>query len=128
MKDKNRLLTVEVIINLALGILLLFFAMTKALDLPKVEANFYINMLGAVSFGIGIVLLLGRFSDQLHVRGLGIAGAIAINLFGVGMLITWLMFGNLNLSTGGKHPFMEHRSDRSWSCCNRDILMIMERR
>jgi hypothetical protein len=57
--------------------------------------------LGGVLFGIGIALLLERFSDQFHVRGLGIAGAIAINLFGSGALIAWLLFGNLTLSSNG---------------------------
>ena len=103
MKDKNLLLVIDGIINLVLGILMLFFPtpLIKLLDLPKVENNLYINILGAVLFGIGIALLLERFSDQLHISGLGIAGAIAINLCGSGVLITWLLFGNLDLSIGG---------------------------
>ncbi len=103
MKDKNFLLIVDGFINLALGILMLFFPtqMIQAFDLPKVDNNFYINLLGAVLFGIGIALLLERFSNQLHMSGLGIAGAIAINIFGSGTLIAWLLFGNLNLSLGG---------------------------
>jgi hypothetical protein len=103
MKDKNLLLVIDGIINLALGILMLFFPapLIKVFDLPKVETNFYVNILGAVLFGIGIALLLQRFSDRFHVRGLGIAGAIAINLFGSGTLMAWLLFGRLNLSAGG---------------------------
>jgi len=103
MKDKNLLLIVDGIINMALGILMLFFPtqMIQTFDLPKAEDNFYINILGAVLFGIGIALLLERLSKQLHVSGLGIAGAIAINLCGSGTLIAWLLFGNLNLFMGG---------------------------
>jgi len=103
MKAKNLLLVVDGIINLALGILMVFFPnqMIQAFDLPKADNNFYINILGAVLFGIGIALLLERFSNQLHMSGLGIAGAIAINIFGSGTLIAWLLFGNLNLSLGG---------------------------
>jgi len=103
MKDKNLLLIVDGIINLVLGILMLFFpAQTiHTFNLPKADNNFYINILGGVLFGIGVALLLERFSDRLHISGLGIAGAIAINLCGSGALIAWLLFGNLNLSLGG---------------------------
>lgn len=104
MKDKQLLLVVDGIINMALGILLIIFptSMIRVLNLPKVETNFYINVLGAVLFGIGIALLMERFNDQLHIRGLGIAGAITINLFGAVTVMVWLMFGHLDLSTGGR--------------------------
>ena len=103
MRDKNLLLIVDGIINLALGIPMLFFPsqMIQAFDLPKADNNFYINILGTVLFGIGIALLLEHFSNQLQVSGLGIAGAIAINLCGSGALIAWLLFGHLNLSVDG---------------------------
>lgn len=48
------------------------------------------------------LLLLERFSDLLHVSGLGITGAIAISLCGSSVLIAWLLFGNLKLILGGK--------------------------
>ena len=103
MKDKNLLLVVDGMINLALGLLMVFFPsqMIRAFDLPKADNTFYINILGAVLFGIGIALLLERFSDRLHVSGLGIAGAVTINLCGSGTLIAWLLCGNLELSPSG---------------------------
>ena len=103
MKDKNLLLIVDGIINLALGILMLFFPtqLTITFELPKAENNFYITILGVVLFGIGIALLLEYFSNKLNVHGLGIAGAIVINLCGSGSLIAWLLFGNLDLPIGG---------------------------
>jgi len=103
MRDKNILLIIDGMINLALGILMLFFPTQTihTFDLPKANINFYINILGGVLFGIGVALLLERFSDRLHVSGLGIAGAVAINLCGSGVLIAWLLFGNLNLTLGG---------------------------
>ena len=103
MKDKKLLLIVDGIINLALGILMLIFPsqMIQAFDLPKANSNFYINILGAVLFGIGIALFLECFSNRLHMSGLGIAGAVAINLCGSGALIAWLLLGNLTLSLGG---------------------------
>ena len=103
MKDKFVLLTIDGIINLALGILMLFFPthMIQTFDLPGADNNFYINILGAVLLGIGVALLIERSSNRLRMSGLGIAGAIAINLCGSGTLIAWLLFGNLDLSLGG---------------------------
>ena len=103
MKNKNLLLIVDGLINLVLGILMLFFPtrLIDYFDLPKTDNNFYINILGAVLFGIGIALLVERFRGQLHMSGLGITGAITINLCGSSTLIAWLLFGNLNLSPGG---------------------------
>ena len=103
MKDKFVLLTIDGIINLALGILMLFFPtqMIQTFDLPRAYNNFYINILGAVLLGIGVALLIERSSNRLRMSGLGIAGAIAINLCGSGTLIAWLLFGNLDLSLGG---------------------------
>jgi hypothetical protein len=100
---KKNLLVVDGIVNLVLGIMLVFFPaqLMVALDLPKVETYFYVNILGAVLFGIGVALLLERYNDRYHARGLGIGGAIAINLCGAGALIFWLLFGNLELSLGG---------------------------
>jgi len=102
-KNKNALLTIDGIINLVLGILMLFFPMQmiQTFDLPTTDNTFYINILGAVLFGIGIALLIERSSNRLHMSGLGIAGAIVINLCGSGTFIAWLLFGNLNLSIGG---------------------------
>lgn len=60
MPKKYLLLSVDGIINLALGILLIFFPtqIMVALDLPGVDTHFYVNILGAVLFGIGLALLL----------------------------------------------------------------------
>ena len=103
MARKNLLLVVDGIVNLALGVLLVFFPaqLMNAFDLPKVETFFYVNILGAVLFGIGIALLLERFWGKREVTGLGISGAIAINLCGAGAVIFWLLFGDLELSQAG---------------------------
>ena len=86
-----------------LGVLLIFFPaqLLVAFDLPSVETFFYVNILGGVLFGIGLALLLERFNDHHHARGLGIGGAILINIFGAGVLVLWLSFGNLKLSLRG---------------------------
>lgn len=103
MTKKNLLLIVDGIVNVALGVLLIFFPaqLVDVFDLPKVETFFYVNILGAVLFGIGIALLLERFASRSGVTGLGIGGAIAINLCGSGVLIFWLLIGNLRLSPSG---------------------------
>jgi len=104
MAKKNLLLMLDGIVNLVLGIMLIFFPaqLMKAFDLPKVEMFFYVNILGAVLFGIGIALLLERFAGKKGTTGLGIGGAIAINMCAAGVLIFWLLFGNLELSKGGE--------------------------
>ena len=103
MTKKNLLLVVDGIVNLVLGIMLIFFPiqLMDAFDLPKVEMFFYINILGAVLFGIGIALLLECFAGKRGVTGLGIGGAIPINICAVGVLIFWLASGRLELSQSG---------------------------
>jgi hypothetical protein len=104
MAKKHLLLVVDGIVNMTLGIMLIFFPaqLMGIFDLPKVETFFYVNILGAVLFGIGVALLLERFSDRYHARGLGIGGAIAINLCGAVAVILWLLFGNLELPQAGR--------------------------
>jgi hypothetical protein len=103
MSKKNLLLVVDGIVNLVLGILLMFFPaqLMEAFDLPKVETFFYVNILGSVLFGIGIALLLEYYTGKIGITGLGIGGAIAINFCGGGALVYWLLFGNLGLTPGG---------------------------
>ena len=103
MAKKNLLLVVDSTVNLVLGILLMFFPaqLLSGLGLPKVETRFYVNILGAVLFGIGIALLIERYGGKKGYTGLGIAGAIAINTSGAGALVLWLLFGNLDVSPGG---------------------------
>jgi hypothetical protein len=103
MLKKNLLLVIDGIVNLALGILLIFFPeqLKGALDLPEVETFFYVNIFGAVLFGIGLALLLDHFTGRAGITGLGIGGAIIINFCGGGALLYWLIFGGLRLSPGG---------------------------
>ena len=100
---KNRLLILDGIINLILGVLLLLFpfGLASMLGLPIPNNHFYTTILGAVLFGIGIALLIDAYADQLGIRGLGIAGAIVINFCGAIILILWLIFASLNLPLRG---------------------------
>lgn len=94
------LLTFDSIVNLALGVLLLTFpaAVIETLGIPTATNSFYPNILGAVLFGIGIALWLGRNGSS---TGLGFGGAVSINLCGGGVLGSWLLFGQLAIPARG---------------------------
>ena len=94
MNTKHRILiALDGIVDLALGAMLLFFpvGLINVLGLPETSTFFYTNILGAVLFGIGIALFLEIFSTSANVRGLGLSGAIVINLCGGGALLFWLI-------------------------------------
>jgi hypothetical protein len=99
MKSERFLLLIDAIINLGLGILLIFFpsSIVVALGVPIVESAFYPSILGAVLFGIGIALLVERSSGG----GLGLGGAVSINLCGGIVLGFWLLLGDLQLPPRG---------------------------
>jgi hypothetical protein len=104
MKAKHKtLLIIDGIVNLLIGILLLLFplgiAQLSGVPLPNI--NFYPTILGAVVFGIGIALLLEVYGEPRGIHGLGLAGAIAINFCGAGVLTLWLVSTPLNLPLRG---------------------------
>ena len=96
------LLHVDAAINLALGVLLLWFpvSVVEWLGIPRSEPGFYRGVLGAVVFGIGVALWIEarRTSGE---AGLGMAGAVAINLAGAIAILGWVAFGDLELPTRG---------------------------
>ena len=98
---ESRLLAVDAVANLVLGLLLLSFpgVVVEFLGIPGAESAFYPSLLGAVLIGIGIALLLACFRPDAG--GLGLGGAIAINLCGGLALTGWLLLGNIELPTRG---------------------------
>ena len=102
-RTEKTLLLIDAAVNLVLGLLLLLFpaGVVELLGLPATSTYFYPSILGAVIFGIGIALLLERRSDINHRRGLGLAGAIAINLCGSGALVVWLLIDPFDLPLRG---------------------------
>ena len=85
------LLLLDAGVNLMLGVLLLWFpqGLVRALGLPIVGL-FYRRILGAVLCGIGIALLLSGVHIAPPAVGLGLEGAVAINLsaaLGIGWLL-----------------------------------------
>jgi len=103
MKRKNILL-IDALINLFLAILLGLFpkAIISFLGLPVVSNPFYASILGGVFFGISIALLISRSSNIKSKDGLGLQGALAINLCGGFVLALWLLFGSLDVPMHGK--------------------------
>lgn len=97
------LLLIDGLVNLALGGLLVAFPrpIVQALGLPDTDVAFYPSILGGVLFGVGIALFIERARPPARAVGLGLGGAIAINLCGGVLLAGWLVFGNLALPARG---------------------------
>ncbi len=100
---RSTLLTIDGIINLILGTLLIIFSdgWVRLLGVPPAANAFYANILGGVLFGIGIALMLETRNKTGNSVGLGLGGAIAINLCGGLVLLGWLAFGHLALPLRG---------------------------
>ena len=80
---------------------ILYPFVAETIGVPIVENSFYPNILGAVLFGIGIALTIECYRKQGGIVGLGLGGAVAINLSGGLLLTLWLIFGNLNIPFRG---------------------------
>jgi hypothetical protein len=104
MKTEHRiLLAIDAAVNLLLGGILLCFpaGFVGLLGLPPTNTYFYASILGAVIFGIGVALAAELYGAPHGVRGLGLGGAIAINLCGGGVLAGWLVFVPLHIPIRG---------------------------
>jgi hypothetical protein len=104
MKTRKTLLLLDSFINFILGLLLIAYSSRLAdfLGVPIIESAFYPNILGGVLIGIALALLLETTS--IHPKftvGLGLLGAICINLCGGIVLLFWLLLGQLDLPLKG---------------------------
>ena len=105
--NRSTLLKADAVINLILGILLMTFptGLVKALGVPMSDPPFYATILGGVLFGIGLALLIECYRRSNRFVGLGLGGAIAINLCGGFVLAAWLLSDKLTLPLRG-HIFL----------------------
>jgi hypothetical protein len=103
MVHRNTLLIIDGLINLALGIALLLFpsSLVACLGVPGAENSFYPNILGGVLIGIAIALFLESRSTAKNASGLGLVGAVVINLCAGLVLGAWLLWGDLELPLRG---------------------------
>jgi hypothetical protein len=102
MKKSSIVLAVDAFINYALGILCLLYPfVAPSLGMPLVDNFFYPSILGAVLFGIGIALTIEYVRKDGGLVGLGLGGAVAINLAGGAALILWLIIGDLAIPARG---------------------------
>ena len=96
-------LLIDAIINLCLGFLLLpaSNSLAEFFGVPAMNQGFYPSILGAVLIGVGIALLIEAFKGRRKITGLGLYGAVAINMCAGVVLAIWLLLGELNLSSRG---------------------------
>ncbi len=101
---KKELLAIDGVVNLLLGALLMWYpaSLAEALGLSANGRQFFASILGGVLVGVGVALLIERYRPPLRVVGLGLGGAIAINLCGGGVLALWLLVGSLTLTALGQ--------------------------
>ena len=101
---RNPVLFVDALINLLIGVLLLAFrpGLVGFLGIPHAAQPFYPTVLGAVLTGIGFALLLECYRGPNGPVGLGLGGAIAINLCAGLVLASWLASGMLMIPARGQ--------------------------
>lgn len=91
-------------INMVLGLLLITFP-PKVIDflgVPAAGHRFYLSIFGGVLVGIGIALLIEYLRKPDAMVGLGLKGAIAINLCGCVVLTVWLASVKLAIPVRGQ--------------------------
>lgn len=100
----SKLLLVDALINLIVGVLLATFPkrVVAFLGVPDSGTRFYPSILGAVLIGIAVALGIEYLRHPTRPAGLGLSGAIAINLCGAVFLIGWLLFGGLTIPVRGQ--------------------------
>ena len=101
---RQKILLIDSAINFGLGLLLIAFPprLMLLLGVPIAEHSFYPNILGAVLTGIGVALLIEYFRGTQGIVGLGLGGAVAINLFAGLALGVWLVSGKLEIPLRGQ--------------------------
>lgn len=102
--ERQKVLLIDSSINIALAFLLLTFPekLVNLLGMPRAENSFYPGILGAVLLGIGAALIIEYLHRPGGVVGLGLGGAVRINLCAGLVLAFWLLRGKLELPLRGQ--------------------------
>lgn len=102
--NRSTVLLIDALVSLALGVILLAFSkpLVELLGIPPTETIFYPSILGAVVVGIAIALFIEWKRQPDGAVGLGLGGAIAIDLCAALFLAGWLIFGRLALPLRGQ--------------------------
>jgi hypothetical protein len=101
---KQVTLIIDAVINAVLGVLLLLFPfISDFLVVPDSNTNFYPTILGGVLTGIAIALMIEALRKEKGTyTGLGLVGAVCINICGGIVLTFWLLSGTLVIPLHGK--------------------------
>ena len=101
---RSKLLLLDAFVNVVLGLLLATFpdSVVQLLGVPATDTRFYTSILGAVLLGIGLALLIEFYRKPSQSPGLGLNGAIAINMCGAFFLAGWLLSGTLDIPVRGQ--------------------------
>jgi len=101
---KSKILLIDALINFVLGILLLTFpkSVVHVLGVPNTDTTFYPSIFGGVLLGIAVALAIEHYRKRPGPVGLGLAGAVAINLCGAVVLAGWLLWGRLDIPMRGR--------------------------
>jgi hypothetical protein len=101
--NKKVLLLLDGIGNVALGLILLLLPhqVIRFLSASMASEPMFVSILGAILFAIGVALLLEALKKSPEHVGLGLTGAVLINLSFAIVLALWLIFGDLNLYPRG---------------------------
>jgi len=103
-RSDKAILLADAAVDFALGLPLVFFSgkLAGLLGLPAPRPPFYASILGAVLIGIGVALLIECRGTRLRAGGLGLGGALSINVCGAAVLAAWLAGGTLDLPLRGR--------------------------
>ena len=102
--SRKKILLVDALINFILGFLLLTFPIraVQFLGMPETQSKFYPSIFGAVLIGVAVALCIEYFRRPSGIVGLGLGGAVSINLCAAIILAAWLISGNLHIPFRGQ--------------------------
>ena len=102
--SRSTVLLIDAIVSFVLGVALAAFpaSLVELLGIPPAETTFYPHILGAVVIGIALALFVEWKRKPNGLVGLGLGGAIAIDLCAAVFLTGWLLFGGVDLSLRGQ--------------------------